>query len=206
MVEVTKYDKTGKEIGQVELNSAIFDIEINHEVASEYLLLQLANRRRANPRTLTRSQVRGGGRKPWKQKGTGRARAGTRSSPLWVGGGVAHGPDGKNHKKSMPRKVRRLALRSILTERARKGGVVVIEDLNPELPRTRDLVSVVNNLGGEKVLFIQSERTENLELSTRNIPRVKTLLYSNLNPHDLLNYTRVVFLESALSAIEEVVL
>jgi large subunit ribosomal protein L4 len=82
----------------------------------------------------------------------------------------------------------------------------VIEDLNPELPRTRDLVSVVNNLGGEKVLFIQSERTENLELSTRNIPRVKTLLYSNLNPHDLLNYTRVVFLESALSAIEEVVL
>jgi len=205
-MEVTKYDKTGKEAGKTELNPAIFDIEVNHEVASEYLLLQLANRRRANPTTLTRSQVRGGGRKPWRQKGTGRARAGTKNSPLWVGGGVAHGPDGKNHKKSMPRKVRRLALRSILTDRARKGKVAVIEDLNPETPKTKELVNVVKNIGAEKVLFVQPDRSENLELSVRNIPGVKALLFSNLNPHDLLKYTQVVFLESALSSIEEVVL
>jgi len=205
-MEVTKFDKTGKEVGKVELNPAIFDVEINYEAASEYLLLQLSNRRSANPTTLTRSQVRGGGRKPWRQKGTGRARAGTKNSPLWVGGGVAHGPDGKNHKKSMPRKVRRQAMRSILTQRARSGGIAVIEDLNPEAPKTKELAGVVENLGAEKVLFIQPERVENLELSVRNLPGVKTLLYSNMNPHDLLNYTRVVFLESALPSIEEVVL
>ena len=205
-MEVVKFDKTGKDVGKVGLNPAIFDVEVNYEAASEYLLLQLSNRRKANPTTLTRSQVRGGGRKPWKQKGTGRARAGSTSSPVWVGGGVAHGPDGKNHKKAMPRKVRRLAMRSILTQRARAGAVAVIEDLNPETPKTRELVSVVKNIGAGKVLFVQPERMENLELSTRNIPGVKTLLYSNINPHDLLNYSKVVFLESALNSIEEVVL
>lgn len=205
-MEVVKFDKTGKDIGKVELNPAVFDVEVNYEAASEYLLMQLSNRRKANPTTLTRAQVRGGGRKPWKQKGTGRARAGSSSSPVWVGGGVAHGPDGKNHKKAMPRKVRRLAMRSILTQRARAGAVAVIEDLNPEAPKTRELVSVVKNIGAGKVLFVQPERMENLELSTRNIPGVKTLLYSNINPHDLLNYSKVVFLESALSSIEEVVL
>ena len=205
-MEVVKFDKTGKDVGKVGLNPAVFDVEVNYEAASEYLLLQLSNRRKANPTTLTRSQVRGGGRKPWKQKGTGRARAGSTSSPVWVGGGVAHGPDGKNHKKAMPRKVRRLAMRSILTQRARAGAVAVIEDLNPETPKTRELVSVVKNIGAGKVLFVQPERMENLELSTRNIPGVKTLLYSNINPHDLLNYSKVVFLESALNSIEEVVL
>ena len=206
-MEVLKFDKTGKESGKQQLNPAVFDVEVNYEAVKEYLLLQLSNKRRSNASTKTRSEVAGGGRKPWKQKGTGRARAGSTSSPVWVGGGVAHGPTGKNHTKKMPKKVRRLALRSILTDKARGGGLVVIEDLTLESKRTKDAVAIIKNLGGaDKVLFIEAERVEGLELSTRNIPGVKTLIYKNLNPHDLINHSTVVVLESALSKIEEVVL
>lgn len=205
-MEVIKYDKTGKESGKHQLNPAVFDVEVNYEAVKEYLLLQLSNKRRSNASTKTRSEVAGGGRKPWKQKGTGRARAGSTSSPVWVGGGVAHGPTGKNHTKKMPKKVRRLALRSILTDKARGGGLVVIEDLSLESKRTKDAVAIINNLGAEKVLFIEPERVEGLELSTRNLPDVKTLIYKNINPHDLINYSKVVVLESALAKIEEVVL
>ena len=185
---------------------AVFDVEVNYEAVKEYLLLQLSNKRRSNASTKTRSEVAGGGRKPWKQKGTGRARAGSTSSPVWVGGGVAHGPTGKNHTKKMPKKVRRLALRSILTDKARGGGLVVIEDISLESKRTKDALAIISNLGAEKVLFIEPERVEGLELSTRNLPDVKTLIYKNINPHDLINYSKVVVLESALAKIEEVVL
>ena len=205
-MEVIKYDKTGKESGKQQLNPAVFDVEVNYEAVKEYLLLQLSNKRRSNASTKTRSEVAGGGRKPWKQKGTGRARAGSTSSPVWVGGGVAHGPTGKNHTKKMPKKVRRLALRSILTDKARGGGLVVIEDISLESKRTKDAVAIISNLGAEKVLFIEPERVEGLELSTRNLPDVKTLIYKNINPHDLINYSKVVVLESALAKIEEVVL
>ena len=205
-MEVLKFDKTGKESGKQQLNPAVFDVEVNYEAVKEYLLLQLSNKRRSNASTKTRSEVAGGGRKPWKQKGTGRARAGSTSSPVWVGGGVAHGPTGKNHTKKMPKKVRRLALRSILTDKARGGGLVVIEDISLESKRTKDAVAIINNLGAEKVLFIEPERVEGLELSTRNIPGVKTLIYKNINPHDLINHSKVVVLESALAKIEEVVL
>ena len=205
-MEVLKFDKTGKESGKQQLNPAVFDVEVNYEAVKEYLLLQLSNKRRSNASTKTRSEVAGGGRKPWKQKGTGRARAGSTSSPVWVGGGVAHGPTGKNHTKKMPKKVRRLALRSILTDKARGGGLVVIEDISLESKRTKDAVAIINNLGADKVLFIEPERVEGLELSTRNIPGVKTLIYKNINPHDLINHTKVVVLESALAKIEEVVL
>jgi large subunit ribosomal protein L4 len=205
-MQVRKFDKTGKEVGTFELNAQIFDVNVNYEAVKEYLLLQLSNKRRSNAATKTRSQVAGGGRKPWKQKGTGRARAGSTSSPVWVGGGVAHGPTGKNHTKRMPKKVRRLALRSILSDKARGGGLVVIEDLQVETKKTKDAIAIVNNLGGGKVLFIEPDRIEGLELSTRNIPGVKTLIYKNLNPHDLINHSTVVVLESALAKIEEVVL
>ena len=205
-MEVIKYDKTGNESGKQQLNPAVFDVEVNYEAVKEYLLLQLSNKRRSNASTKTRSEVAGGGRKPWKQKGTGRARAGSTSSPVWVGGGVAHGPTGKNHTKKMPKKVRRLALRSILTDKARGGGLVVIEDISLESKRTKDALAIISNLGAEKVLFIEPERVEGLELSTRNLPDVKTLIYKNINPHDLINYSKVVVLESALAKIEEVVL
>lgn len=206
MVQVKKFDKSGKESGTVDLNPAVFGCEVNYEAVKELLLLQLANKRRAKPKTKNRKNIRGGGRKPWKQKGTGRARHGSIRSPLWVGGAVAHGPDGKDHTKRMPRKVRRMAMRSILSDKASSGGLSVIEDLSFEVPKTKEAASLVTNIGSQKVLFIQPERVESLELSTRNLQGVKTLLYSNLNPHDLMNYSQVVILESALPKIEEAVL
>lgn len=206
MIEVKKYDQNGKEIGTAQLNPEVFGVEVNYEAIKELLLLQMANKRSANPTTKSRSTITGGGRKPYKQKGTGRARQGSTRSPLWVGGAVAHGPDGRNYKKSMPKKVRRLALRSILTDKVNGEGLVVIEDLAIDTPKTKLAKAIVENIGGDKVLFIEPERMETLELSTRNLPNVKTLVYKNLNPHDLLNYSKVVVLESALPKIEEVAL
>ncbi|MBW7874424.1 MAG: 50S ribosomal protein L4 [Candidatus Cloacimonetes bacterium] len=220
MIEVVKLDKTGKEAGKIQLNPAIFDVEINYAAIKDLLLMQMANRRTASPNTKTRAEVAGGGRKPWKQKGTGRARIGSIRAPHWVGGGVANGPDSQNHKKSMPRKARRAALRSVLTDKVRGGGVVVMEDPAFTNVKTKEALSIVKNLGAEKVLFIESSREaqgfvgaavksktgSQLELATRNLRGVKTLLYRNLNPHDLLNYSKVVILESALPRLEEVTL
>ncbi len=221
MLEVIKYDKSGKQSGKVQLDEAIFGVPSNDNAVKELLLMQLANRRMANPNTKTRAEVRGGGKKPWKQKGTGRARAGSSRSPIWVGGGVAHGPDEQNHKKAMPRKMRRLALRSILSDKVRAGSVCVMEDPAIQQPKTKAAISLVQAVGGTKVLFIQSARAEgevqtadkaihsalsNLELSTRNLQNAKTLVYRNLNPHDLLNFDRIVILQSALDKLKEVVL
>ncbi|PCJ21185.1 MAG: 50S ribosomal protein L4 [Candidatus Cloacimonadota bacterium] len=205
MIEVTKYDKSGKESGKAELSSDIFDITPNYQAIKEYLILQMSNRRKANPLTKSRNQSRGGGAKPWRQKGTGRARAGSCRSPLWVGGAVAHGPDGRNYKKSMPKKVRRLAMRSMLTDKARGGALTVIEDLDFSSPKTKTALDIIKNIGSEKTLFIQGDRIENLELSMRNISNCKVLLYKNINPHDIINYSKVVLLEGAVAKIEEMV-
>jgi large subunit ribosomal protein L4 len=225
MVEVKKYDKNGCEAGTYELPADIFDVKVNAEAVKEYLLLQLSNRRRANAKTKTRAEVRGGGRKPWRQKGTGRARAGSTRSPVWEGGGVAHGPTGKNYVKSMPRKVRRLALRSILTDRARNGFLSVIEDLGFKEPKTRMAAEILRNIGETNVLFVSRQRfievetdvTEEMyekyttelnelaafEMSVKNIPTAKTLVYSNINPHDLLKYRKIVFFEGALDGLSK---
>lgn len=220
MVEVLKYDQTGKEIGKAQLDPEIFDVEVNHAAVKELLLLQLANRRMANPVTKTRAEVRGGGRKPWKQKGTGRARQGSIRASHWVGGGVSQGPKGQNHTKRMPKKARRLALRSILTDKVRGGGLVIMEDIQGSISKTKEAKAIVSNLGVAKVLFVQATRESagfvsagvkapvgnSLELATRNLYGVKTLIYRNLNPHDLLNHHKVVILESALPMLKEVVL
>lgn len=225
MLEVKKYDKNGHEAGVYELPADIFDIKVNAEAVKEYLLLQLSNRRRAAAKTKTRAEVRGGGRKPWRQKGTGRARAGSSRSPVWEGGGVAHGPTGKNYVKAMPRKVRRLALRSILTDRARNGFLSVIEDLEFKEPKTRLVVDILQNIGESNVLFVSKQRfievdagtTEEVcekyiqeldelhffELSLRNIPTAKSIVYTNINPHDLLKYRKIVFFEGALDGLSK---
>jgi len=220
MAEVLKYDKTGKQVGKVQLNPEIFDVEVNYAAVKDLLLLQMANRRSASPNTKTRAEVAGGGKKPWKQKGTGRARIGSIRAPHWVGGGVANGPDNQIHKKSMPKKARRLALRSVLTDKVRGGGLVVMEDPSFSSLKTKEAVGIVKNLGSDRVLFVQADRNgggfvsagvkartgSDLELATRNIKGVKTLIYRNLNPHDLIRFPKVVILESALPKIEEVTL
>ncbi len=206
MVSVKKFDPTGAVAGECELKDEVFASRIKTQAVYESVLRQLANKRRANPKTKTRSEVRGGGRKPWRQKGTGRARAGSIRSPLWRTGGVAMGPDGANHKQSLPRKVRRAALRSILTDKVRQGALSVIDPVNLEVPKTKSVIELLSKMEAStgKTLFILAERDAVFERSARNIPGVKTLHIATINPHDLLKHERVVLFEDAARKIEEV--
>lgn len=206
MASVTKYDSKGASSGQFNLEDGVFGDRIKVVTAQEALLRQLSNRRRALAKAKDRSEVRGGGKKPWRQKGTGRARAGSSRSPLWVGGGVAMGPRGNaNYTLDMPRKARRAAIRSLLTKRTRGGDIAVIADVALERPKTKSIVELLTKmeLGGKKVLFVIPQRDYNFECSVRNLPNVKALIYSNLNPHDLMFHDKVVVFEGAVSKLTE---
>jgi large subunit ribosomal protein L4 len=206
MATVKKYDATGAAAGEVSLVDSVFAARIQTQSVQEAVLRQLANKRRANPTTLDRAEVRGGGRKPWKQKGTGRARAGSTRSPLWRTGGVAMGPDGHNHYMALPRKVRRAALRSILTDKLRQGKLSVISPVVWAAPKTKMAVELLQKLevGEAKTLFVLAERNEVFQRSMRNLPQAKALVLSCLNAHDLLKYERVFLFEDAAKKIEEV--
>ncbi|MBI4871818.1 MAG: 50S ribosomal protein L4 [Candidatus Riflebacteria bacterium] len=206
MATVTKYDASGARAGEIALGDAVFAARIMPQSVYESVLRQLANRRHANPTTKDRAEVRGGGRKPWKQKGTGRARAGSTRSPLWRTGGVAMGPDGRNYQQSLPRKVRRAALRSILTDKVRQGKLGVISPVVLEAPRTRKVVELLEKLevGQARTLFVLAERNDNFQKSVRNLTTAKALVLSCINAHDLLNYERIFLFEDAAKKIEEV--
>lgn len=207
MAKALKFDAEGRKAGEVDLDPRVFEARILEQAVFESVLRQLANKRRARPKTKTRSEVRGGGRKPWRQKGTGRARAGSTRSGLWRGGGIILGPDGRqNHTYGLPKKVRRGALRSILTQRARTGQVKVLEAPTYEAPKTKQIVSLLANmeLTEAKVLFIMDEREPNFERSVRNLPHAKALPAGLLNPHDLLKYQELVFFEKAVPTVVEV--
>lgn len=215
MAKAQRFDAEGKLLDEVELDARVFEAKILEQAVYESVLRQLANRRTAGAKTKTRSEVRGGGRKPWRQKGTGRARVGSIRSPLWRGGGIAMGPDGtQNYNMGMPKKARRGALRSILTDRARKGRVMLwqapeivwSDDLVKHQPRTKTVVELLRNmeLEGTKVLFVMDRRAPQFERSANNVPKIKTLLAGNINPHDLLNFDSIVFFENAISGVVEV--
>lgn len=206
MVSVQKFDATGGQAGEATLSDGVFGTRIRNQAVYETVLMQLSNKRTANPTTKDRSEVRGGGRKPWKQKGTGRARAGSIRSPLWRKGGVAMGPDFTNHTQRLPRKLRRVALRSILTDKVREGKLSVIAPIVYDAPKTKNVIALLAKLGfaGAKTVFVLGAKSENFERSVRNLPGVKTLSLSTINPHDLLNHERVVLFEDAARKIEEV--
>jgi large subunit ribosomal protein L4 len=168
--------------------------------------MQLNNQRQGNAATKTRAMVRGGGRKPWKQKGTGRARAGTIRSPLWVGGGVVFGPHPRKYTISMPRKVRRLALRSALTSKVNAGELVVLDDLSFAEIKTKNVVQFLNNFKADdtKSLIVTAEANESVEKSARNIPGVKAIISGGLNVFDILHHDRVFVTKEAVAKIEEV--
>jgi large subunit ribosomal protein L4 len=207
MVNVSKWDEKGNKAGEVGLDDAIFAGRINTNLVGDAVIRQLSNRRRALANTKDRTEVRGGGRKPWRQKGTGRARAGSIRSPLWRGGAVAMGPSGAaNYKLDMPRKARRASIRSILSDKVRHGQVSVLAPLTLEKPHTKTLVELISKMefGESRVLFVLPQRDANFEKSVRNIPTAKALLCSNLNPHDLLHFEKLVIVEGALAKIAEV--
>ena len=207
MVDCAVKNWQGDEVGQKTLDLKVAKEETASHVVHRALVRQMTNARQGNASSKTRSEVRGGGRKPWRQKGTGRARAGSTRSPLWRGGGVIFGPKPKDYNLNMNRKERRLALRTALVSRA--DDMIVVEEFNEQLqrPKTKDLVEAISRWGSqpqEKTLLILSERSENIHLSARNIENVKLIAANQLNVYDLLHADKIIVTASALDKIQEV--
>ncbi|HHY13592.1 MAG TPA: 50S ribosomal protein L4 [Thermoanaerobacterales bacterium] len=207
MPKVAMHNIEGEEVGEVMLAEDIFNVPIRTDILHQVVNMQLANRRRGTASTKTRAEVRGGGRKPWRQKGTGRARHGSIRSPLWVGGGVTFGPKPRSYKYSLPKKVRRLALKSALSSKVAGNELLILDQLPIESPKTKKMVGILNNLNIErKALIVTLNRDENLEKSARNIPGITTTIVSNLNVYDILKHDKLVLTKEALDKVEEVYL
>ena len=207
MPKVAVYDITGKQTGEeIELMDYVFGVEFNEAVVHQAVVMQQAKERQGTHATKTRGMVRGGGRKPWKQKGTGRARAGSVRSPLWVGGGTVFGPAPRSHAKDMPRKARRLAIRCALSAKVAEGALVVVDNLTFDAPKTKDAVAMLTGFeaADKKALIITDGENENVEKSSRNIEKVKALSNDCLNVYDILNAEKVLLAKDAVARIEEV--
>jgi len=195
----------GETVKEMELNDAIFGIEPHQVVMHQAVVRQQANARLGTVDTKTRSEVSGGGRKPWKQKHTGRARQGSTRSPIWRHGGVVFGPHPRSYTQRMPRKMRRLALRSALSVKAAEGNLVLLDDLAMPAPKTRDMLVMLDSLQvPSSALILLPERDANVEVSARNIPDVKTLMATNMNVIDILNYDTLILPVKALEVIEQI--
>ncbi|WP_378955032.1 50S ribosomal protein L4 [Pelosinus sp. sgz500959] len=204
---VAVYDITGAKTSELELNDSVFGVDVNEAVLHQAVVMQLASQRLGTASTKTRGFVRGGGKKPWKQKGTGRARAGSIRSPLWVGGGTVFGPHPRSYAFRMPRKQRRLAIKSALTAKLQDGELVVLDGINFDAPKTKSVLKLMSdfNVSNKKVLIVTAEMLENVEKSARNIPGVKAIpASSSLNVYDLLYHDKVFVTKDAITRIEEV--
>ena len=192
----------GKEVGTLELNDAVFGVEVNEHLVHLAVVRQLANKRQGTQKAKTRSEVRGGGRKPWRQKGTGHARQGSTRAPQWTGGGVVFAPVPRDYSFKMNKKERRLALKSALTSRVQENKLVVLDELKLDAIKTKDMQNVLNNLKVEKAMVVTDN--ENVIISTRNIPNVITASVATLNVFDVLKYNTVVLDKAAVAKVEEV--
>lgn len=204
MANVAVYNMEGKEVGSLELNDAVFGVEINEHLVHMAVVQQLANNRQGTQKAKTRSEVRGGGRKPWRQKGTGHARQGSIRAPQWTGGGVVFAPVPRDYSFKMNKKEKRAALKSALTSRVNDKKFIVVDDLKLDEIKTKKFREVLNNLKVEKALVILNENDQNVVLSARNIPAVKTALTNTINVYDILKYDTVVVTKAAVATIEEV--
>ena len=205
MPTISVYDMTGKETGTIELSADVFGIEPNVAVMHSAVINYLANQRQGTQSTKTRSEVSGGGRKPWRQKGTGHARQGSTRSPQWTHGGIALGPKPRSYRFALPKKVRRLALKSAFSSKVIAGEMLVLENLTVEEIKTKTIVNMLNALGADrKVLLVLPEKDEKVILSARNIPGVKTALVNTLNVYDILNCDKFIVVKDAVAQLEEV--
>ena len=205
MPKVSVLNQTGASVGEVELNESVFGIEPNEAVLFEAIISQRASLRQGNHKTKQRGEVAGGGRKPWRQKGTGRARQGSTRSPQWRGGGTVFGPVPRSYSYKLPRKVRRLALRSALSAKVREESLVVLDALTFDAPKTKAFVQVLKDLSvDKKALFVTAELDENVALSARNIPGVTVVSANGINVLDLVGHDKLVMTKSAVEKVEEV--
>jgi len=204
MPTVPLYDQEGNVIGELALHENLFGIEPHADAMHRAVVLKLASERRGTHAVKTRSEVRGGGRKPWRQKGTGRARHGSIRSPLWVGGGVTHGPQPRDYSFTLPKKIRRLAFASALSLRVREAKLWALDRLTLDRPRTKDIMQIFRNLQlPPKVLVVLEEGNANVELSARNLPGVKIVTWDRVNTYDILNHDAFVATENAIRKLEE---
>jgi large subunit ribosomal protein L4 len=205
MPKVTLFNQTGSQVGDIELNESIFGIEPNNHVLFEAIIMQRASLRQGTHKVKNRSEVAGGGRKPWKQKGTGRARQGSIRSPQWRGGGVVFGPTPRSYAYKLPKKVRRLAIKSALSAKALEENILVLESLSFEAPKTKEFVAVLKNLSVyTKTLVVTDGLDEKVALSARNIPGVTVVEADGLNVLDVVSHNKLILTKSAVEKVEEV--
>ncbi len=204
MANVSVYNMEGKEVGTMELNDAVFGVEVNEHLVHLAVVRQLANNRQGTQKAKTRSEVSGGGRKPWRQKGTGHARQGSTRAPQWTGGGVVFAPTPRDYSVKMNKKERRAALKSALTSRVQENKLIVLDELKFDEVKTKAMQNVLNNLNVSKAMVVLADNDANLVLSTRNIPDVVTALPNTINVYDVLKYNTVILTKASAAAIEEV--
>ena len=204
MANVSVYNMEGKEVGTIELNDAVFGVEVNEHLVHLAVVQQLANKRQGTQKAKTRSEVSGGGRKPWRQKGTGHARQGSTRSPQWTGGGVVFAPTPRDYSFKMNKKEKQLALKSALTSKVNDSKLIVVDELKMDAIKTKDFKAVMTNLNANKALVVMAEKDENVVMSAKNIPDVNTALTSTINVYDIMKAGTVVLTKDAVAKIEEV--
>ncbi len=204
MANVSVYNMEGNEVGTLELNDAVYGVKVNEHLVHLAVVSQLANKRQGTQSAKTRSEVSGGGRKPWRQKGTGHARQGSTRAPQWTGGGMVFAVKPRDYTIKLNKKERRLALKSALTSRVEENKFIVLDELRLDEIKTKAMKKVLDNLKVEKALIVMDEKDEKVIMSAGNLPGVKTALTSTINVYDILKYNTVVTTKSAAKAIEEV--
>ncbi len=204
MPKVDVLNMQGSKVGEAELSENIFAVEMNEAVVHQVVKAQLANKRQGTQSALTRAEVSGGGRKPWRQKGTGRARQGSTRSPQWTHGGVVFAPKPRDYSQSIPRKMKRLAMKCALSAKLSAGELVVLDELKLSQPKTREMAAVLKAIGAEKALLVLSEKDESVRRASGNIQALKLAYVNTINVYDILKYEKLVILQAALPQVEEV--
>ena len=204
MANVSVYNMEGKEVGTIELNDAVFGVEVNEHLVHMAVVAQLANKRQGTQKAKTRSEVRGGGRKPWRQKGTGHARQGSIRAPQWTGGGVVFAPVPRDYEVKMNKKERRAALKSALTSKVQENKLVVVDSLALAEAKTKEMQKVLTNLKADKALVVTADDDQKVVLSARNIADVQTATVNTINVYDVMKHNTVVVTKDAVASIEEV--
>lgn len=204
MSKVSVYNMKGSEVGEIELNDAVFGVEVNEHLVHLAVVSQLANKRQGTQSAKTRSEVSGGGKKPWKQKGTGHARQGSTRSPQWTGGGIVFAPKPRDYSIKLNKKEKQLALKSALTSRVQENKFIVVDEIKLDSIKTKNFAETLDSLNVKKALVVLNENDQNVVLSAKNIPTVKTALTNTINVFDILKYDTIVIDKAAVATIEEV--